>query len=121
MAGRVGAITLKRGPPLASFVPIDRSEFDAGAVHHPVQREVEAFLNDHPTMAYTAEEVAVAIGHAAGLAIPGANEIVSASHLVQRVAFISELDILALEGKIARRVVRTPTGHTTYYSATSVP
>lgn len=102
-------------------MPIDRSEFDAGAVRHPVQREIEEFLNDHPTMAYTAEEVAVAIGHPAGQQIAGTNEIISASHLVQRLAFISELDVLALEGKIGRRVVRGPDGHVTYYSAKSVP
>jgi hypothetical protein len=110
----MGASTVSRP------VPIDRPEFDSGAVRHPVQREIEEFLNDHPTMAYTAEEVAVAIGHPAGQAIAGANEIISGSHLVLRLAFISELDVLALEGKIARRVVRTPTGHTTYYAARSV-
>lgn len=98
-------------------MPIDRSEFDAGAMRHPVQREIEEFLNDHPTMAYTAEEVAVAIDHPAGQGVVGPNEIISAAHLVQRVAFVSELDVLALEGKIARRVVRGPSGHVTYYSA----
>lgn len=106
---------------LPPSVPIDRPEFDNGSARHPVQREIEEFLTDHPTMAYTAEEVAVAIGHPAGQEIAGANEIISASHLVQRLAFVSELDVLALEGKIARRVVRTPAGHVTYYAAKSVP
>lgn len=107
--------------PVGPFVPIDRPEFDSGAARHPVQEEIEEFLNDHPTMAYTAEEVAVAIGHPAGRQIAGSNEIISASHLIQRLAFISELDVLALEGKIARRVVRTPNGHVTYYAANAVP
>ncbi|MCI4335689.1 MAG: hypothetical protein L3K17_00620 [Thermoplasmata archaeon] len=101
-------------------MPIDRPEFDAGEKRHPVQRQIEEFLADHPTMAFSAEEIAVAIGHPAGSPIGGANEVVSASHLVLRLAFISELDWMALEGKIERRVVRTPSGHLTFYAPRSV-
>ncbi|HYK93299.1 MAG TPA: hypothetical protein VEY07_04560 [Thermoplasmata archaeon] len=98
-------------------MPIDREEFVSGETHDAVAGRVVDFLAGHPSNAYTAEEIAVAIGHPAGRPLVGVNEVDSAYHILQRFAFVSLLDVMAWERKIERRHVRTGTRPETFYAA----
>lgn len=98
-------------------MPIEREEFRAGETHDAVEGLVEEFLTAHPSQAYTAEEIAVAVGHPAGRSLVGSNEVDSAYHIFQRLGFVTLLDLMARSGKIERRHVHTGHRGETYYAA----
>lgn len=98
-------------------MPIDRNEFQAGETHDAVESQVERFLGAHAEAAYTAEEIAVAIGHPAGRALVGVSEVDSFYHILQRLGFITLLDLMARSGKIERRHVHTGARPETFYAA----
>ena len=98
-------------------MPIEREEFVAGETHDAVEGRVVEFLSAHSDSAYTAEEIAVAIGHPAGRALVGVNEVDSVYHILQRFAFVSLLDVMAWERKIERRHVHTGVRPETFYAA----
>ncbi len=100
-------------------MPIDRSEFQSGETHDAVESRVEEFLGAHPESAFTAEEVAVAIGHPAGRSLVGSSEVDSVYHILQRFGFVTLLDLMARAGKIERRHVHTGTRPETFYAARS--
>ena len=102
-------------------MPIDRSEFVSGETHDAVESRVVEFLRAHRDNAYTAEEIAVAIGHPAGGSLVGPNEVVSACHIRHRIGFISLLDLMAWQGKLERRHVHTGQRPETFYAARAVP
>lgn len=102
-------------------MPIERREFVSGETHDAVEARVVAFLESHPESAYTGEEVAVAIGHPAGRSLVGSSEVDSAYHILQRIGFLSFLDLLAWQGRIERRHVHTRQRLETFYAARVPP
>ena len=98
-------------------MPIDRSEFDAGETLDAVETKIEEFLTAHPSTAFSAEEIAVAIDHPAAATIPGLTSVQSVYRLLQRLGFITLLDGLVLRHKIERRSVRTSGWSETFYAA----
>jgi hypothetical protein len=90
-------------------MPIKRDEFDKGRILSATERAVLAYLRQHKDKAFTASELASAIGYTTG-SNTGSNFFLD---LFSNLGLYSILERLVQEKEIIKRLVNG----TTYYAA----
>ena len=99
-------------------MPISRDDFERGRTEDSDEEKVLRLLDAGPGQAYTAGEIAVAIGHSSAVT-PNSSDPDLSDFLSDWKAWKFEqyLDFLVGKGKIESRMIQDGTGYHRYYSA----
>ncbi len=99
-------------------MPVSRSDYERGSTPGSTESKIVEFLEANYGNAYTADEIAFAIGHPVSLPpSPGATDLDRLGKAVDKAAFVSQLGLMVLMRKISSRLVRTSTGSSAYFAA----